>query len=208
MVGLTAAELGALSRLVVHRALKPSNVLVSADGQVYLPDFGIAKRLNDAAIADTAPTQQQGRVLTPHHASPVQLRGEPVTVASDVSSLNANASAWRATPPAQPRCGRWPGRALCELGRMDEGLPLTETWTRPLAQRRESRRRQDYWGADAAAVAAGAASGTGAVAGADAAGAVAAAAEAASATCVALAAASAAATAARCSGWVQASTMR
>ncbi|WP_374568766.1 serine/threonine-protein kinase, partial [Ideonella sp.] len=74
------------ARLVVHRDLKPSNVLVSADGQVHLLDFGIAKLLHEAPD-DAGATQRLGAVMTPHYASPEQLRGEPVTVASDVYSL-------------------------------------------------------------------------------------------------------------------------
>ena len=74
------------ARLVVHRDLKPSNVLVSADGQVHLLDFGIAKLLQDNA-EDTGLTRELGQALTPDYASPEQLRGEPVTVGSDVYSL-------------------------------------------------------------------------------------------------------------------------
>jgi eukaryotic-like serine/threonine-protein kinase len=75
-------------RLVVHRDLKPSNVLVSTDGQVHLLDFGIAKLLHEAGEASPeALTLQQGRVLTPHFASPEQIRGGAITVASDVYSL-------------------------------------------------------------------------------------------------------------------------
>ena len=74
-------------RLVVHRDLKPSNVLVTADGQAHLLDFGIAKLLHEAAPGDLGLTQEQGRVLTPHYASPEQIRGETITVASDVYSL-------------------------------------------------------------------------------------------------------------------------
>jgi hypothetical protein len=75
------------AHLVVHRDLKPSNVLVTADGQTHLLDFGIAKLLHESALGDDRLTLDQGRVLTPHYASPEQLRGEPITVASDVYSL-------------------------------------------------------------------------------------------------------------------------
>ena len=74
-------------RLVVHRDLKPSNVLVTRDGQAHLLDFGIGKLLDDASSGAASLTQEQGRVLTPHYASPEQLRGEAITVASDVYSL-------------------------------------------------------------------------------------------------------------------------
>ena len=74
-------------RLVVHRDLKPSNVLVTADGQAHLLDFGIAKLLHEAAPGDSRLTQEQGRVLTPRYASPEQILGETITVASDVYSL-------------------------------------------------------------------------------------------------------------------------
>ena len=74
-------------RLVVHRDLKPSNVLVTADGQTHLLDFGIAKLLHEAAAGEIGLTQEQGRVLTPHFASPEQMRGEAITVQSDVYSL-------------------------------------------------------------------------------------------------------------------------
>jgi len=75
------------TRLVVHRDLKPSNVMVTADAQVHLLDFGVAKLLQESRPDDTGLTQRLGQAMTPHYASPEQLRGEPVTVASDVYSL-------------------------------------------------------------------------------------------------------------------------
>jgi eukaryotic-like serine/threonine-protein kinase len=70
--------------LLVHRDLKPSNVLVSKSGQVKLLDFGIAKALT-ADAADV--TQQDRQPYTPHYASPEQVRGEPVSTATDLYSL-------------------------------------------------------------------------------------------------------------------------
>jgi len=75
------------SKLVVHRDLKPTNVLVSAEGQAHLLDFGIAKLLEDGRAVETKLTQVGGRALTPEYASPEQILGQPVTTASDVYSL-------------------------------------------------------------------------------------------------------------------------
>ena len=76
--------------LVVHRDLKPSNVLVTQEGQVKLLDFGIAKVLHEGEEENNPDATRIGlRVLTPDYAAPEQVRGEPVTTATDVYALGA-----------------------------------------------------------------------------------------------------------------------
>ena len=74
--------------LLVHRDLKPSNILVTREGRPMLLDFGIAKLLDPARIAgEVLETRSGSRPMTPGYASPEQVKGEPITTASDVYSL-------------------------------------------------------------------------------------------------------------------------
>jgi eukaryotic-like serine/threonine-protein kinase len=71
--------------LVVHRDLKPSNILVASDGTPRLLDFGIAKLLTDD---EESIDQTQGLgPCTPRYSSPEQIRGGPITIASDIFVL-------------------------------------------------------------------------------------------------------------------------
>jgi serine/threonine-protein kinase len=71
------------AHLVIHRDLKPGNVLVRADGTPKLLDFGVAKLVDLGATPDATST----RVWTPGYASPEQQAGRPVTTATDVYAL-------------------------------------------------------------------------------------------------------------------------
>ncbi len=82
------AVAAAHANLIVHRDLKPSNVLVRTDGEVKLLDFGIAKLIE----AENNPERQTaftigGTALTPEYAAPEQLKGEAITVSTDVYAL-------------------------------------------------------------------------------------------------------------------------
>ena len=76
------------SRLVIHRDLKFSNVLIAEDGTPKLLDFGISKLIEGDSAGDaTALTRFAGRPLTLAYAAPEQVLGQPVAVGSDVYSL-------------------------------------------------------------------------------------------------------------------------
>jgi len=67
--------------LVVHLDLKPSNILVTADGTVKLLDFGTSKLIQSDSLLTTT------IMATPAYASPEQLRNEPITTSCDIYAL-------------------------------------------------------------------------------------------------------------------------
>jgi eukaryotic-like serine/threonine-protein kinase len=73
--------------LVIHRDLKPGNILIAKGGVPRLLDFGIAKLLNPEFFQTALVTRTNWRPMTPEYASPEQIRGRAVTTATDVYSL-------------------------------------------------------------------------------------------------------------------------
>jgi serine/threonine-protein kinase len=138
-----AAVHHAHKNLVIHRDLKPGNILVAGDGTVKLLDFGIAKLLGsadgDADSGDEAMplTRAGARAFTPEYASPEQIRGLPLTTASDVYSLGVVLfELLTGRRPYQPK-----SRALVDIERavLDTPVPrpssvITDEGSRSLGQ--------------------------------------------------------------------------
>ncbi len=83
---ICAAVSFAHSRLVIHRDLKPTNILVTENGTIKLLDFGIAKIISPETDLQNQTVTTLG-MMTPQYASPEQIKGEMVSTASDIYSL-------------------------------------------------------------------------------------------------------------------------
>ncbi len=93
LLQVCAAVQHAHQNFVVHRDLKPGNILVTGDGAVKLLDFGIARLMRDSEGLEMLPATQGGALaFTPDYASPEQVRGMPVAASSDIYALGVIAS--------------------------------------------------------------------------------------------------------------------
>ena len=84
-----AAVRYAHSQLVLHRDLKPDNILVDAQGTVRLLDFGIARLLGDDEQGLTATADGRSYAMTPEYAAPEQFAGQAVGIGVDIYALGA-----------------------------------------------------------------------------------------------------------------------
>ena len=123
--------------LIVHLDLKPSNILVTADGVVKLLDFGTSKLIQPDSLLTTTV------MATPAYASPEQLRNEPVTTSCDIYALGA--ILFEMLAGARPGRGASVAIMIERAMREQEADRLPDVVTAPAAENRgmsESRLRQ------------------------------------------------------------------
>lgn len=132
---------------VIHRDLKPRNILITRDGVPRLLDFGIAKVLASELVVDQTSTVGEWRPMTPEYASPEQVRGQPITAAADVYSLGillyellsghrpyqANFSSWVEIERAV--CEQIPVEPSTAVKRSAHLSPATQSPSEPAASR-------------------------------------------------------------------------
>ena len=125
--------------LIVHRDVKPSNILVSKDGHVTLLDFGIAKLLDPTSMPGASTMTRTGvSLLTPGYGSPEQKAGKAVTTASDIyqvgrvmadllgaQSNDLGAIMQKAMHDDPPQRYSSAAEMLADLQRYLDGLPVT-----------------------------------------------------------------------------------
>ncbi|MEK7867566.1 MAG: protein kinase [Planctomycetota bacterium] len=121
--GIAEALAYAHAQDVVHRDVKPGNILVAADGHAWLTDFGLAKQLRPGAQEMQAELTMKGAVLgTPHYMSPEQASGDgEVGPAGDQFSLAV--VLYEALTGRRPFDGRTPFEVACEVMSREPATP-------------------------------------------------------------------------------------